>query len=128
MAVAALGAAPARLLADLEFTGLLFESLVHRDLSVYARACDAAVYHYRDNTGLEVDAIAENRRGEWCGFEVKLGGRQIDEAAKALLKFRDRVDFEKVGPPRTLGVIVGSGYGYLRDDGVAVMPVAALGP
>ena len=128
LAVAALGAAPARLLTDLEFMGLLFESLVHRDLSVYARACDATVYHYRDNTGLEVDAVVENRQGEWCGFEVKLGGRQIDAAARALLKFRDRVDLERAGPPRTLGVIVGSGYGYLREDGVAVIPVAALGP
>ena len=128
LAVAALGASPARLLADLEFTGPLFESMVHRDLSVYARACDAAVYHYRDNTGLEVDAIVENRQGEWCGFEVKLGGRQIDAAAKALLKFRDRVNPEGAGPPRILGVIVGSGYGYLRDDGVAVIPIAALGP
>lgn len=128
LAVAALGASPARLLADLEFMGLLFESLVHRDLSVYARACDATVYHYRDNTGLEVDAIVENRQGEWGGFEVKLGGRQIDAAAKALLKFRDRVNPKGAGPPRILGVIVGSGYGYLRDDGVAVIPVAGLGP
>ena len=128
LAAAALGATPERLLADLEALGCLFESLVYRELAVYARACGATVHHYRDNTGLEVDAVVENRQGDWCAFEVKLGAGQIDAAAKALLKFRDRVDPEKSGVPRTLGVIVGSGYGYLRKDGVAVIPIAALGP
>ncbi len=128
LAAAALGATPERLLADLELLGLLFESLAHRELSVYARASGASVYHYRDNTGLEVDAVVETPRGDWCAFEVKLGGGQIDAAAAALLKFRDRVDAEKTGVPQTLGVIVSSGYGYLRDDGVAVIPIAALGP
>ena len=128
LAAAALGATPERLLADLETLSCLFESLVYRELAVYARACGAAVHHYRDNTGLEVDAIVENRQGDWCAFEVKLGAGQIDAAAKALLKFRDRVDPEKSGAPRTLGVIVSSGYGYLRKDGVAVIPIAALGP
>ncbi len=70
----------------------------------------------------------EDRRGDWCAFEVKLGVGQIDAAARTLLKFRDRVDAENSGPPRTLGVIVSSGYGYRRADGVTVIPVAALGP
>ncbi len=128
LAAAALGATPARLLADLELLGLLFESLAYHDLSVYARACDAAVYHYRDNTGLEVDTVVENRQGDWCAFEVKLGAGQTDDAARTLLRFRDRVDAARTGAPRLLGVLVGSGYGYLRDDGVAVIPIGALGP
>ena len=130
LAAAALGATPERLLADLELEllGCLFESLVYRELTVYSRACDAAVYHYRDNTGLEVDAVVEDRRGDWCAFEVKLGTGQIDAAAGTLLKLRDRVDAEKSAPPRALGVIVSSGYGYRRKDGVAIIPIAALGP
>ena len=128
LAVAALGATPARLLADLNLLGLLFESLVHHELAVYAQACDAHVRHYRDNTGLEVDAVVETRQGDWCAFEVKLGTGQVDAAAKTLLKFRDRVDAEKSGTPRALGVIVSSGYGYVREDGVAVVPIRALGP
>lgn len=83
LAVAALGATPDRLLKDLNFLGLLFESMVYRDLSIYARTCDAGVYHYRDNTGLEVDAIVENRQGDWCAFEVKLGAGQVDQAASS---------------------------------------------
>ena len=127
LATAALGATPERLLADLELLGVLFESLAHRDLCVYAQARDASVYHYRDNTGLEVDMVVEDRSGAWCAFEVKLGAGQVDNAAQKLLRFRDRVDLEKVGEPGTLGVIVSSGYGYLRNDGVAVIPVTAMG-
>jgi predicted AAA+ superfamily ATPase len=128
LAVAALGATPELLLRDLNSLGLLFESMVYRDLSVYARACDSSVYHYRDNTGLEVDAIVENRQGDWCAFEVKLGAGQVDQAAASLLKFRDRVDASKSKVPGTLGVIVSSGYGFLRKDGVAVIPIGVLGP
>ena len=50
------------------------------------------------------------------------------DAAKALLKFRDRLDTENTKPPGMLGVIVSAGYGYQWDDGVAVIPNAALGP
>jgi predicted AAA+ superfamily ATPase len=128
LAVAALGATPDRLLKDLNSLGLLFESMVYRELSIYSRACDASVYHYRDNTGLEVDAIVENRQGDWCAFAVKLGAGQVDDAASVLLKFRERVDLKKSGLPRMLGVIVSSGYGYLREDGIAVIPIGALGP
>lgn len=128
LAAAALGATPERLLADLELFGLLFESLVHHELAVCVQACDATVRHYRDNTGLEVDAVVESRQGRWCAFEVKLGAGQVDAAAKTLLKFRERVDAARTGAPSILGVIVSSGYGYLREDGVAVLPIAALGP
>ena len=128
LAVAALGATPSRLLADLGFLGLLFESMVYRDLSIYSRVCDANVYHYRDNTNLEVDALVQNRQGDWCAFEVKLGVGQVDAAAASLLKFRERVDLAAAGEPRMLGVIVSSGYGYVRNDGIAVIPIGALAP
>lgn len=129
LAVAALGASPRKLLADLNLLGLLFESLVVRDLRIYAQASDAEVFHYRDNTGLEVDAIVEARDGRWAAFEVKLGGEQaIEEAAANLLKFAERIDTAKVGAPARLGVIVASGYGYVRDDGVAVIPIGTLAP
>ena len=128
LAVAALRADPDKLWKNISFLGTLFESLIFHELSVYADLADAAVYHYRDNTNLEVDAVVECASGEWCAFEVKLGGNRIDEAAKALRKFRARVDTDKVGEPKILGVIVALGYGYMREDGVAVIPVGALGP
>ena len=128
LAAAALGATPERLLEDLEYLGFLFESMVYRDLSVYGRACGAEVFHYRDNTNLEVDMVVQDRRGNWCAFEVKLGAGQVDAAVDSLQRMRDRLELNTVGEPGTLGVIVGSGYGYKRPDGICVIPVAALGP
>jgi predicted AAA+ superfamily ATPase len=127
LAVAALRAGPDQLRKDLELFGLLFESLVIRDLRVYAQAADAEVYHYRDNTGLEV---VSSQAGPWAAFEVKLGGAaRIQEAATNLLKFRDRLDTSRSGEPAALGVIVGSGpYAYRREDGVWVIPIGVCGP
>lgn len=128
LAVAALRATPARLLSDLGLLGFLFESLVVRDLRVYAQPLEGQVLQYRDNTGLEVDAIVETADGRWAAFEVKLGPGQIDEGAATLLKFAARVDTDRDGEPAVLGVIVGFGYGYVRDDGVSVIPIGALSP
>lgn len=128
LAAAALDATPAKLLRDLNTLGLLFESLVLRDLRVYADAADATVYHYRDSDGLEVDAIVEARDGTWGAFEVKLGTGQIDQAAAHLLRFAQKVDTTKVGAPAVLGVITANGYGLTRSDGVVSIPIGTLGP
>jgi predicted AAA+ superfamily ATPase len=127
LAVAALRATPDRLLEDLNLLGFLFESLVVRDLRVYAQAADAHVSQYRDSGGLEVDAIVEAGDGRWMAFEVKLGQGQIDAAATSLKRFAERIDTAS-GSPALLGVIVATGYGYRREDGVAVIPIGALGP
>jgi predicted AAA+ superfamily ATPase len=70
LSVAALGADKKSLLADLNFTGFLFESLVTHEFRVYAQANDAKVYHYRDSSGLEVDAIVQKYNGDRCAFEI----------------------------------------------------------
>ncbi len=128
LAVAALRANPARLLADLNLLGLLFESLVVRDLRVYAQTLDGQVRHYRDNNGLEVDAIVETGAGDWAAFEVKLSPAAIDDGARSLLKFANVIDTAKCGLPSVLGVITATGYGYRRPDGVTIIPIGALGP
>ena len=94
---------------------------------MYAQALDGAVYHYRDQTGLEIDAIVDT--GErWGAFEVKLGTNRIDEAAAHLTTFAGRIDSTTRGPAAVLAVIVGTGYGYVRPDGIHVVPIGALGP
>jgi uncharacterized protein len=128
LAVAALGASPARLLRDLSLFGLLFESLVVRDLRVFAQALGGEVFHYRDNNGLEVDAIVQLADGRWAAFEVKLGAGLVDAGAASLARFAAIVDNDANGPPVALGVIAGNGYGYMRPDGVAVIPIGALSP
>jgi hypothetical protein len=128
LAVAALRATPGDLLGDLELLGFLFESLVVRDLRVYSQAIEAEVLQYRDSNGLEVDAIVRQPGGAWMAVEVKLGTGQVEEGAKTLRRFAERVDTSRSGSPAALIVITGSGYGYVRDDGVTVVPIATLGP
>lgn len=128
LAVAALGATPEQLRRDLEWLGLLFESLVIRDLRVYAQALPGRVSQYRDNKGVEVDAIVETADGRWSAFEIKLGAGRVDEAASSLLRFARKIDVDRTGSPTVLGVIVGTGYGYVREDGTHVIPIGALGP
>jgi len=130
LAVAGLAADPASLIADLNTLGLLFESLVVRDLRVYAQPLDADVRHYRDNTGLEVDAIVSAPGLQWIACEVKLSSaaKVVDEAAANLLKFSEVVDHTKTGPAAALVVITATGYAYRRKDGVNVVPIGALGP
>jgi predicted AAA+ superfamily ATPase len=129
LAAAAVAAGPERLLADLNYLGLLFESMVVRDCRVYASPFDGTVHHYRDSDALEVDIVVQNRDGGWGAFEVKLGGEKaVEEGAAGLLKFAAKVDTSKVGEPQVLGIITATGYGYTRPDGVVVLPLGALGP
>ena len=128
LAVAALRTDPDSVLRDLNLFGFLFESLVVRDLRIYAQHGDADVLQYRDNTGLEVDAIVQRPDGRWAAFEVKLGTGMIDQAAANLLRFATRVDTSRSGSPAALAVIVARGYGYVRPDGIHVIPIGALGP
>lgn len=128
LAAAALGATPERLLREIRLFGFLFESLVVRDLRVYAQAADAEVYQYRDSSGLEVDAIVEAYDGRWAAFEVKLDSSRVDEAAANLLKFASKVDTDVSGKPAALGVITSGRFGYELENGVHLIPIAALGP
>ena len=105
--------------------GFLFESLAVRDLRIYAEAADARVFHYRERSGdLEVDLVVEHPDGSWAGFEVKLGGRLVDDAAASLLRMSSRV----AATPSVLAVITGTEYGYRRPDGVWVLPLGCLAP
>jgi hypothetical protein len=128
LAVAALGATPERLLREIRLLGFLFESLVIRDLRIYAQASDASVFQYRDSGGLEVDAIVETRDGRWAAFEVKLDPGRADEAADSLLRLAAKVDTDACGEPVALGIITEGRFGFAREDGVQVIPINALGP
>ena len=128
IAVAALGTHPAQLERQVDTLGLLFESLVVRDLRVYAQALGARVFHYHDNTGLEADAVVETQDGRWAAFEVKLGRRDVDKAAGTLVTLSDRIDTKRHGEPILLGVVTADAYGLRRPDGVWEIPVGALAP
>ncbi len=127
LAVAALGADKESLLNDVKFTGFLFESLVTHNLRVYAQANDAFVSHYADSNGLEIDCIVQKRNGDWAAFEIKLGTGKIDEAASNLNKLTAILDIQKVRPPRSMCIIVGTGISFTRPDGIHVISLNDLG-
>ncbi|MCL2809648.1 MAG: DUF4143 domain-containing protein, partial [Treponema sp.] len=126
LAVGALGLSPGKIKSDLSFFGMLFESLVIRDLRIYAEVNDGKVYHYRDSRGMEIDAIIEYPDRTWAAFEIKMGFSAQDEAAKNLLAFAKKIDQKKMGPPAALNIITANGAACRRKDGVNVVPLSVL--
>lgn len=128
IASASLGLGPDDLLNDLNTFGLLFETLCVRDLRIFAESLNGSVYHYRDNTGLECDAVVHLRNGKYGLIEIKLGGDSlIEEGAKTLKKLKDCIDTTKMNKPSFLMVLTGIGkYAYKREDGVLVIPIGVL--
>lgn len=128
IAVAALGIGPNDLINDLNTFGLIFETLCIRDLRVYAESINGSVYHYRDSSELECDAVVHLRNGSYGLIEIKLGGdRQINEAAENLLKMKNKIDTEKMNNPSFLMVLTAVGkYAYQREDEVYVVPIGCL--
>lgn len=129
IAAVALGAGPGGLVADLKTLGLLFESLVVRDLRIYADALEGSVSHFRDKYGLECDAVMHLWDGRYGLIEVKLGGKElIDEGAASLTKLASKIDTNKMNEPSFLMVVTGVGeHCYRREDGVYVVPITTLG-
>jgi len=129
LAVAALGTTPGRLLGDeIELAGFLFESQVIHDLRVYAQPHRGEVRFYRDNKGLEIDAIVEATDGRWTGIEIKLGHHRVDEAAHNLLALKKKLSPQGAAACGALVVVVADSPTYARPDGVLVTSIASLGP
>lgn len=128
IACAAMGVGPDDLINDLNTFGLLFECLCVRDLRVYAQSLDGEVYHFRDRTGLECDAVVHLRNGKYGLIEIKLGGeRLIEEGAKNLLTLKERIDTTKMKSPSFMMVLTAvEEYAYMRTDGVMVVPIGSL--
>ena len=126
IAAAVLRATPDGLLQDFTTFGLLFESMCVRDLRVYAQAIDGEVFHYRDKSGLEADAIIHLMDGRWGAVEVKMGAKEIEYAAKNLIMLKNRVNTDRMKEPSFLMVLTGTELAYQRDDGVYIVPIGCL--
>lgn len=126
IACAALGINESKLLLDFNTFGYLFESMCIRDLRAYADYIDGKVYHYRDKTNLECDAIVALRDGRWGAIEVKMGSKDFDAAADNLFKLKERIDLDKMKPPSFLIILTATNIAYTREDGVHVVPIGCL--
>ena len=114
------------LMMDPNTFGLLFESLVIRDLRVYAQCLGGEVLHYRDKTGLEADAVVHLPDGRWGAFEVKLSNAWADDGARNLKKIAEKIDTDRMNKPSFLAVVVPCGYAFTREDGIRVVPITCL--
>ena len=130
IACRALQIGPDDLTNDLESFGLFFEDFAVRDLSIYANSLDGEVRHYRDNAGLECDAVIHLEDGRWGAVEIKLGGdKLVEEGAKSLKTLRDKiVEKSDEKAPSFLMVLTAVGGAYRREDGVYVVPINLLKP
>lgn len=126
IAAAVMRLTPSRLLEDFNYFGFLFESLCDRDLRIYAEAIDGQVFHYRDGSGLEADAVIALNDGRWAAVDVKLGPKEIEDAAVHLLELKNKVNTEKMREPSFLMILTGSEIAYRREDGVYVVPLGCL--
>lgn len=128
IATASLGLGPDDIIKDLNTMGLFFETMCVRDLRVYAESIDGEVFHYRDKSGIECDTVVHLRNGSFGLIEIKLGGdKLIEEGAKNLKTFSNKIDTDKMKAPSFLMVLTGTGnFAYRRNDGVYVVPIGCL--
>ncbi|KFI93874.1 AAA domain protein [Bifidobacterium saguini DSM 23967] len=132
---AVLGASPATLMRDTQTLGDLFETLCIRDLNVYLSSMPGAgnrITYYRDDKGLEVDAVIELSDGRWGAIEIKLSDLKVtDENANKLISFRHKIcgnPLAQVREPEFMMFLTGRGNkAYRRNDGILVVPIATLG-
>lgn len=128
IAAASLGVGPQDLINDLNTMGFLFENLAIRDLRIYADSLSGNIYHYRDSSNLECDAVVHLRNGSYGLIEIKLGrDSNIEAGAKTLLALASKIDLDKMKEPSFLMVLCGvAPFAYRRKDGVMVVPISCL--
>ena len=127
MACAMLKLTPKKMMNDLNTFGFMFEALVERDLSIYAQAMNAKLFHYQDYKGNEIDAVMELDDGNWCAFEIKLGLNKAEEGAENLIKVCNAIVDNGGKEPLLKCVIYGAGnMAYRNANGVYILPLTSL--
>ncbi len=126
IAAAILGQTPGSLLKDFKLFGFLFEALCVRDLRIFTEHLDGQVFHYRDDHGLECDAVIRLKNGDFALVEVKLGGEAEEMAAADLNKLENLLISKGFAPPKFKMVLTAGEYAYTRKDGVLVVPLGCL--
>ena len=129
IATAALGLGPADLMSDLKTMGFFFEAMCVRDLRVFAEALNGKVYHYRDKSGLECDAVVHLRNGQYGLIEIKLGGETlINDGVETLILLSNQIDTTRMKAPAFKMILTATGeHAYRRpEDGIYIVPIGCL--
>lgn len=140
IACAALGVSPEYFDTDFDLFGHVFENMVLRDLLAFAKAHNATLKHYKDDSGLEVDGVYQLKDGRYALIEIKLNVKQVEQAEKNLLKLvelirkhNENVTKDKKHPgvvfrePDHLIVICAKApLSYVTENGVKVIPFGCL--
>lgn len=140
IACAALGISDEYFDTDFDLFGHVFENMVLRDLLAFAQVHNATLKHYRDDTGLEADAVYQMADGRYALIEVKLNEKQVEEAEKNLLKFVDVIrkhnieatkDKKHPGvvfrePDHLIVICAKAPLSYVTKNGVKVIPFGCL--
>lgn len=110
---------------DGTYLGALFESLVTQSVRVYTQRIDGRVYHLRTWAGRhEIDLVIELDDGI-IALEVKMGNQVDDDDTRHLRWLREELGDELIDA----AVIYTGPEAYRRkQDGIAVIPLALLGP
>lgn len=105
--------------------GALFESLATLSIRTYAQAAEAQTRHFRTRDGAhEADLILERADQKVVAVEVKLAATVDADAVKHLAWLK-----AQLGEDLLDAVVITTGaHAYRRDDGLAVVPLALLGP
>lgn len=131
IATSALAVRPQDLINDLRSFGFFFEAMAVRDLRTYADALDGELFHYRDSSGLECDAVLHRSDGTYGLIEIKLGGAaNIEKGIESLNALEAKIDKTKMKAPSFKMVLtaVGENAGRRLSDGVYVVPIGCLRP
>lgn len=102
-------------------------------MRVYSSAYNGDIFYYHDRYGLESDAVLHLYDGRFALIEFKLGSDEIDLGTTHLCEIERLIgEYNKKGNPCPLRmpdltlVIIGTKYGYRRNDGVFVIPIECL--
>lgn len=127
IATSALGIKPADLMNDLKSFGFFFEDFAVRDLSVYAESLGAELKHYRDSSGLEVDAIVKLPNGEYGAVEIKIASeKNISEGISSLNSFSKKMKESELKLPSFRMILTSHGSCRKTEDNIYIVPINLL--
>lgn len=127
IATGILNMSPNDLMNDPESFGLFFEDFVVKELNIYTKMLDGEIRHYRDNNGLECDAVIHLKNGNFALVEIKLGGESlVNNGISTLKKLKEKLLKEKKKEPTFMMIVTAVGNAYTTKDGIYVVPINKL--